>query len=190
MRELILKMSMSVDGFIGGPNGEIDWMARSRDAAGAAWVAERISRAGAHLLGRKSFQSMASYWPTASGPLAAPMNEIPKIVFSRKGLGPSAPAPASAGSWAQARVLTGELAREIAALKSEPGKDLVAHGGTGFAQSLVQAGLVDEYWLVVHPVALGRGFSLFAGLEGALHLKQLSATPFESGAVAYVYRNA
>ena len=214
MRKLILKMSISVDGFVGGPNGEIDWIFRSTDGAAAAWVIETLWRGGVHIMGSRTFQDMAAYWPSSTEPFAAPMNAIPKVVFSRTGVLPPigtgtttafrdatnaavtnpacAPAAPSdnASSWTQARVARGDLADEIANLKKEPGKDILAHGGAGFAQSLVRLGLVDEYHLVVHPVALGRGLALFSGLEKPLDLKLVSATPFGGGAVAKVYRPA
>jgi dihydrofolate reductase len=84
MRRLALRISVSADGFIAGPNGEVDWMAKTRSPAGAAWVAEKISQAGAHLFGRKSFNEIAPFWSTATGPLADAMKNISKITFSKK----------------------------------------------------------------------------------------------------------
>jgi dihydrofolate reductase len=210
VRKLILKMSMSVDGFVGGPAGEIDWIFRSASEDSTAWTAGVIAKAGAHLMGSRTFHDMAAYWPTASGPFAAPMNEIPKIVFSREGLsGPNpggvtgalkdavahSPIDASAkakgaDSWAHPTVASGDLAEEIARLKAQPGGDLIAHGGSGFASSLAAAGLIDEYALLVHPVALGQGLPLFASLERPQALALVSSTRFEGGVVAQVYRPA
>src|SRR5215475_6730204 len=85
MRKLIMRMSLSVDGFVGGPNGENDWVFKSSDETSRAWSVERSWEAGLIIMGRKSFEIMAPYWPTASGPFAAPMNEIPKAVFTQKG---------------------------------------------------------------------------------------------------------
>jgi dihydrofolate reductase len=83
---------------------------------------------------------------------------------------------------------TGDLEAEIAGLKRDPGKDIVAHGGATFARSLVRLGLVDEYQLLVHPVALGQGLPLFADLPSPLDLTLVGVTAFGSGAVAHVYR--
>jgi dihydrofolate reductase len=215
MRKLVLKMSMSIDGFVGGPNGEIDWIFKTMSEDAAAWTVERIWRAGAHLMGRRTFNDMAAYWPNSSEDFAAPMNEIPKIVFSRNGFNPSqkgavseptaalrdavrlnrtdggntvAVAPPSANSWTEPSVVTGNLADEIRALKEPPGKELVAHGGAEFAQHLIQTGLIDEFWLLTHPVALGVGLPLFAALPEPLHLQLVESTAFESGTVANVYR--
>lgn len=187
MRRLILKMSISLDGFVAGPNGESDWMHRSRDDGGRSWVEETLWSAGLHVMGRRTYHDMAGYWPTSTStaPLAAPMNDIPKAVFTRQA---SLDLSASSGSWAEAEVVNGDLAAEIGRLKQQPGKDILAHGGAGFAQSLAASGLIDEYRLVVHPVALGSGLSLFARLPKPLHLELRATTLFRSGTVAQVYR--
>src|SRR4029079_11793702 len=107
--------------------------------------------------------------------MAAPMNDIPKVVFTRQksfDLHTGGPAlePAAA-SWASARIANGDLTEEMRRLKEEPGKDILASGGAGFARGRVQRGRVDEYRLVVHPVALGSGIPLFADLPQPLHLE-------------------
>lgn len=186
MRKLILRMSISIDGFIDSSDRKIDF-ARSRSPEGAAWVAEKIGQAGAHLMGRKAFCEMASFWPTASGVSANPMNDIPKIVFSKKGFDPSQIA-SSAKSWSEAKVITGDLAEGITELKKQTGKDLIAHGGVEFAQNLVQTGLIDEFWLASHPVAAGSGFSLFEKLSKPLYLKLIDTKVFSTGAMLNIYR--
>jgi len=186
MRRLILKMSVSLDGFVAGPNGEADWMFRSRDDGGRRWVEETLWQAGLHIMGSRSYFAMGGYWPTATDALAAPMNEIPKAIFTRQAsLDTSSLA---SPSWAQAEVVNGDLAAEIGRLKQQPGKDILAHGGAEFAQSLAAAGLIDEYRLVVHPVALGKGLSLFGKLGKPLDLELHSTTIFRSGTAALVYR--
>jgi dihydrofolate reductase len=77
-----MKMSISVDGFVSGPNGELDWVFKSSTVASRAWAIERSWEAGLIIMGRKSFEGMAPYWPTAPGPFAPPMNEIPKALFT------------------------------------------------------------------------------------------------------------
>jgi dihydrofolate reductase len=207
MRELILRMSVSLDGFVGGPNGEIDWLFKTFDEGANSWTVESLWRVGVHIMGSRTFQDMAAYWPSSTEPVAAPMNEIPKVVFSRKGLGKAATTRAladatrvrtdqvaatasNASSWTNPGVASGDLSSEIARLKQQPGKPILAHGGASFARSLVRHGLVDEYHLLVHPVALGRGLPLFSELEKPLDLKLVSATAFDSGAVAHIYRPA
>jgi len=213
VRKLILKMSITLDGFVGGPNGEINWIFETMSEDAAAWTVNKILQAGAHLMGRKTFNDMAAYWPNSSEVFAAPMNEIPKIVFSKKGFDPSKKSessvalkdairmnradggnmvstlPPSAKSWTEPTVITGDLAQGIRGLKEQSGKELVAHGGANFAQDLVQTGLIDEFWLLTHPVAIGRGLGLFTGLKRPMRLKPMETRIFSAGAVANIYRS-
>jgi len=213
MRKLIMKMSVSVDGFVGGPNGEIDWLLNSMDEDTTAWILDTIWNAGVHIMGSRTFQDMAAYWPYSEEPFAAPMNEIPKIVFSKKNLTELISAnlttvayqnsvaflkaegqqlnhlqPQHLATWTNAKVANGDLTDEIKRLKQQPGKDILAHGGASFMQSLAKADLIDEYRLLTHPVALGSGLPLFSALSKPLHLKLVGTTMFNSGAVAHVYR--
>jgi dihydrofolate reductase len=204
-RELILKMSISVDGFVGGPDGELAWLFPTMDDEAIAWQVETLSQAGVHIMGSRTFRDMAAYYPTSTMPYASPMNEIPKVFFSRTGAAgsatrgltdanaqPRAPLPSAEAkqeSWDNARVAAGELAGEITRLKQEPGNYILAHGGASFAGSLVKLGLIDEFRLLVHPVALGRGLPLFNDLSSPLNLSLVDAKAFGSGTVAHVYRN-
>jgi len=210
MRKLLVKMSVSVDMFVSGPNGEIDWLFPSMDEKAAQWTVEVISRAGLHIMGSRTFHDMAAYWPASKEVFAAPMNEIPKAVFTRKGidvvgdLSKTTMALKDAGqmmkeqnltfsetaameSWKSALVLTGDIAEEVEKLKAQPGAAIVAHGGASFCQSLVATGLVDEYHLMVHPAVLGKGLPLFSKAEKfALELIEVKAFP--KGSVAHSYR--
>jgi len=201
MRKLIMKMSVSIDGFVAGANGENDWIFKTGDEESLAWSVAQSWEAGLIIMGRKSFELMAPYWPTASGPFAAPMNEIPKAVFTKKGFAgiqPGAeqsPAAMSAidsakaeSSWAEARVFDGDLAEGIRELKAEPGKPIVAIGGADFMQSLIATGLVDEFLLATHPVVLGAGLPIFTGLAKPLYLKLVDVKAFPGGVVAHTYR--
>lgn len=94
------------------------------------------------------------------------------------------------GRWATQRILSGDLAEEVTRLKAEPGKDILAHGGARFAQTVTRLGLVDEYWLLVHPVALGAGLAMFKDLPKPIDLKVVSVKAFAGGTVAKVYRPA
>src|SRR5690242_11371173 len=184
MRKLILKMSMSLDGYVCGPNGEMDWVFRSFDKAVRQWEVETLWVAGLHAMGSRTFADMSAWWPTSIEPYAAPMNQIPKVVFTKKGVDLSATTESlenaramrpnalgkekqpGAESWAKARVAKGDLTEELKKLKAEDGDPILAHGGAGFCRSLVSSGLVDEYRLLVHPVAIGRGLSIFDGAAG------------------------
>jgi dihydrofolate reductase len=205
MRKLILKMSITLDGFVGGADGTIDWIFTTTDEEAKKWIADTIRQAGVHVMGSRTFADMAAYWPASKDILAAPMNQIPKVVFSRtndpklsattkalEDANRDAPVDEAraAASWSQSRIASGDLAQEITRLKEGPGGDIVAHGGAGFARSLVASGLIDEYQFVVHPVALGRGLPLFSQLSKPLRLTLVNTTRFPAGAVAHVYRPA
>ena len=198
MRKLILKMSMSVDGFVGGAKSDVDWIFATMDDGAVDWTMKSVWQAGVHIMGSRTFRDMASYWPFSTEVYAAPMNEIPKVVFSKNPsvTSPAARAearssdPAKEKSWREARVMSGDLATDIAQLKSEPGKDIMAHGGASFARSLVRLGLVDEFQLLVHPIVRGQGLPLFSELPKPVALQLVSATTFPAGAVAHVYRPA
>ena len=207
MRKLILKMSMSLGGFVGGPKGELDWMFRTSGAESKAWTVAAVTGFGTHVMGSKTYRDMAAYWPTSTEPFAEPMNSVPKVIFARNGLGSAETTRALVDAraqgtshvaaseevirgWTHPRVASGPIAEEIARLKAEPGKDILAHGGSAFAQSLVQHDLIDEYRLVVHPIVLGRGLPLFAKAEKPLDLQLVELVRFPKGVAAHVYRRA
>ena len=214
MRQLILKMTMTLDGFVGGPNGEVDWLFRHRDPAGMKLAVERINDASLHIMGSRTFADMINWWPYADDVLAAPMNSIPKAVFTRKGsasIAKAAPTQAikDAGaardteggkprqadaaalkSWNEAYVAAGPLKEEVEKLKQSDGKPIIAHGGAGFARNLIAAGVVDEFYLAVFPVALGRGLPIFSDLLQPLALRLVETKTSPAGVVAMVYRPA
>jgi dihydrofolate reductase len=212
MRELVLKMSISVDGFVCGPDGELDWIFNSMDDESKAWTVDKVSRAGLHIMGSRTFHDMRSYWPSSTEVFADPMNNIPKAVFTRKGTieadsaGQTTPgledavadkisrgladgdASQNIASWNNAYVAAGDISDEIRQLKAQPGKYIMAHGGAGFAQSLVATGLVDEYQLLIHPAVLGKGKPIFSELVKPLKLGLIESKVFKTGARACVYR--
>lgn len=181
MRSLVLKFSMSLDGFSGGPGGEVDWVFPTIDREAQAWLVDGLWQAGVHLMGSVTYRDMAAYWPTSDEPYAAPMNRIPKVVFSRT---------LQEASWPGTGIARGDLAEELARLKRAPGKDLLAHGGARFARSLLGAGLVDELRVLVHPVIVGSGLRFFPDGYRPVSLRLVGSTRFPAGAVAQVYRRA
>ncbi len=178
MRQVILQMGMSLDGYVAS-DAEHPGVAVPEDAELVGWKLDRVAKDGAHLMGRTTYLEMASYWPHSTHQYAAPMNDIPKIVFSRT---------LREGSWPTTRIASGDLAAEIAAIKDEPGRDVMVHGGASFAAALAAHGLIDEYCLVIQPVAVGHGQALFASLPAALRLELVEARSFECGVVVHVYR--
>jgi dihydrofolate reductase len=172
-------MSMSLDGFVGSDR-EHPGIAIP-DAEVKQWKLDRIRKAGAHLMGRRSYEEMSSYWPQSDDPYAEPMNDIPKIVFSKTLTDDEA-------AWPVTRVARGDLAAEILAIKAEPGSGAIVWGGARFAGALAAADLIDEYRLLVQPLVLGRGEALFEQLPESRHLELVEATPFPSGIVVQIYR--
>ena len=167
--------------------------------------------ASLHIMSSRTFHDMAAYWPTSTEVFAPPMNQIPKAVFSRQGpailkaantTAALRDARANAGtvrsaelqpggeSWPAASVANGALAEEIAKLKVQDGKPIIAHGGASFALSLVGQGLVDQFGLLVFPIALGKGLPVFSDLVMPRPLKLMSSKAFPAGSVAQIYRAA
>lgn len=183
MRKLIYSMTVSLDGFIADPNGEIDWSAPDEELH--RFHNQRVREIGAHLLGRRLYEVML-YWETAEENPAASDYElefariwkaIPRIVFSKT----------LEKVEGNARLVRDDVAGEVARLKQEPGKDL-AVGGAGLASSLIDLGLVDEYQLFVSPVVLGGGTPFFPPLEKAINLELVETRTFDSPAVYLRYR--
>ena len=179
MRDVILYMSMSLDGFVFSDREHPGSIPEGAELK--TWKLERISKAGAHLMGRVSYQEMASFWQQSDDPYAAPMNDIPKVVFSKTLSDDEA-------SWPDTRVARGDLATEIADIKAEAGPDVVVWGGGRLAGALAAADLIDEYRILVQPLVLGRGQALFDQLPEARHLDLVEAKPFPSGVVVHIYR--
>jgi dihydrofolate reductase len=186
-RKLVLQMGISIDGIVATSNGSQTTPVMEGTAGlpgedpklterKLAWLRET----DAHLMGRVTYEEMASYWPSSTHPYAALMNDIPKVVFSSS---------LEHADWPESRIARGDLAEEIASLRAEPGKDLMAHGGASFVQSLARLDLIDEYRLMTHPVAIGGGLPLFSDLPSPLRFELIEATPY-GGTVACVYRRA
>jgi dihydrofolate reductase len=181
MRKLVLSMGVSLDGLVARPGRFGAGGFLPDDPALKERKLGWMHDVGLHLMGRNTYEEMAEFWPVSDDAYAAPMNEIPKVVFSRT-LGRA--------DWADSRIARGDLADEIATLKREPGKDMLAWGGAAFAQSLSSLGLVDEYRLILQPVALGDGLPLFKDLSAPLMLELVDAQTYPTGAALHVYRPA
>ena len=179
MRRLVLQMGISIDGYVsGGPQEDIGSGEREHPdvvAKKMAWV----TQAGAHAMGRVTYEAMAGFWPTSTADYAGPMNEIPKVVFSKT---------LTHADWPTTTIADGDLAEEVAKLKDQAGGDVVAYGGFTFAQALTRADLVDEYHLIIRPVALGSGEPMFRDLPAERRLELIEATSYPDGTIISVYR--
>src|SRR5919198_3507786 len=143
MASLVLKMSVSLDGYVAPIDGSTDWIAAGRSDDALSWTVETVSNANAHLMGAATYAGWAGYWPSASGPFAKPMNEIPKVVFSNS---------LASADWGETTIASGDLAEAITRLKQERSDGyLLAHGGGRVARSLVETGFIDQNRLVIPP---------------------------------------
>lgn len=178
MRDLILLMGVSIDGYVsGGPEEDIGAGGPEHPDVAArklAWISE----AGLHAMGRVTYEGMSSVWPTSDAAYAKPMNEIPKVVFSRS---------LTHADWEPTTIASGDLATEVARLKEQPGGDIIAWGGFTIAQALTRADLVDVYRLVIRPVALGCGEPMFKDLSAGMRLKCVESTLYPDGTVISIY---
>ncbi len=182
MRKVIYSMGVSLDGFIAGPGGEIDWSAPDEELH--RFHNQQARETGAQLCGRKLYEEMV-YWETADEKPSLPEHELefariwkdlPKIVFSKT----------LEKVEGNARLVRDGVAEEVAKLKGQPGKDL-AVGGAGLASTFIKLGLVDEYRLFVSPVVLGGGTPYFPALEERINLELVETQTFGSRVVYLRY---
>jgi dihydrofolate reductase len=185
MRKLIYSMGVSLDGFIAGPGGEIDWSAPDEELH--RFHNQQMLETGAHLYGRRLYEVM-TYWETADEKPSVPEHELefariwkdrPKIVFSKT----------LSEVQGNARLVRDGVAEEVAKCKEQPGKDL-AVGGAGLASTCMKLGLIDEYRLFVSPVVLGAGTPYFPALDEKINLELVETQTFGSRVVYLRYRRA
>ncbi|MFE3453928.1 dihydrofolate reductase family protein [Nonomuraea sp. NPDC059194] len=188
MRNIIYWVHTSVDGYICGPNGEFDWPSMSGELSDYS-IAMNES-VDTFLYGRKVWEMMSAYWPTADAdPATADAHDLafaslwratPKIVFS---------ATLDGDLGHNTRVIGRDLAAQVAELKAAPGKDMLLTGGSHLAASLTEHGLIDDYRIVVHPVVLGGGLPLFpTRFDERLNLRLVESRAFDGSAVLLRYQ--
>jgi dihydrofolate reductase len=176
MRKVILKMHVSLDGYIQAAGKDAtDWIFDTYDDQLKDWEVDTLRQAGTHVMGRNLYYDMAAYWPNSTEVYAEPMNTIPKVVFSKT---------LKHAEWQGTRIADGNVAEELWRMKNEPGNYILVHGGAAFVQSLSKLGLIDEYRLIVHPVVLSDGLQLFAE---PMKLKFKESIPFPGGSILLVY---
>ena len=177
MRKVVLIMTASLDGYVVRPTGQAV-VGHSEPAELKRWKLERIRRAGTHIMGRVSYEEMAPFWPTSNDDYAAPMNDIPKVVFSKT---------LKTAAWPKSSIARGNIADEVATLRSQPGGEIIAWGGAQFAQSLSRAGLINEYVIVTPPIAYGGGKPMFRDLPDAMHFNTLATSTYGDGTLLRLY---
>ena len=183
MRRVVVFNQVSLDGYFVDANGDMSW-AHKTDPEWNAFAADNARNNGGDLLlGRITYELMASFWPTpaaqqANPALAEGMNRLTKIVFSRT---------LDKVTWSNTRLMKGNLVEEVRELKQGTGNTLVVLGSGSIVSQLAQAGLVDEFQLVVNPIVLGKGRTLFEGVQERFALKLKSARTFQNGNVVLSY---
>lgn len=185
MRKIIVTMWITLDGFIAGPDGEMDWISEIYDEAMGNYEFDLVSAADALMLGRETYNSFAGAWPKVpDNPNASPgevayahkVNAMRKIVFSKT---------LEKAEWHNSTLLRDIVPAEIEKLKQEPGKDIVIYGSASVIQALTNLGLIDEYQILVHPLALGSGKPLF---KDRVQLKLVNTKTHPSGVVILYYQ--
>ena len=185
MRNLIFFMHISLDGFVAGLNGEMDWI--KLDEAMFDFVATMTDQADTALYGRVTYEMMQSYWPKAGEKPNASKhdkehsawyNKVSKIVLSRT---------ISEIGLDNTVVISDQLSENINKLKQQDGKNILIFGSPGASQSLLNQGLIDEFWLFVNPIILGKGMLLFKDITGPTKLKLVESKTFACGVIALHY---
>jgi len=179
---LVVFNQVSLDGYFTDANGDMSW-AHKDDAEWNAFAAENASGGGLLLFGRVTYELMAGYWPTASAiknyPIVAErMNNMPKVVFSRT---------LDKASWNNTKLVRDDMSAEVRKMKESSGKEMAILGSGSIVSQLAQDGLIDEYQVVVNPVVLGKGRTIFEGVNRKLPLKLTKTRIFGNGNVLLCY---
>ncbi|HEY3040646.1 MAG TPA: dihydrofolate reductase family protein [Pyrinomonadaceae bacterium] len=187
MRKLIVFNHVSLDGYFVDADGGLSWAkSDQQDAEWNAFVAENASGEGTLLFGRVTYELMASYWPTPIADqhdpvVAQRMNSFPKVVFSRT---------LDQASWNNTKLVKGDMAAEVRRMKQEPGEGMAILGSGTIVSQLTSERLIDEYQVVVTPVVLGEGRTMFDGVKEKLNLKLTKTRAFGNGNVFLCYEQA
>ncbi len=180
-------MNLSLDGYLSGPSGELDWHFKIWNDRMGEEILEQLQETDTIILGRITYEAMAKYWtvkpleehfPRQDLAIADKMNQHTKIVFSKT---------LKKSIWDRSVFAVGDPMEEIKRLKEQEGKDMILFGSARLASMFILSGIVDAYHLWIHPVILGRGKPIFNDLQKQLNLKLKESKSFESGVVANYY---
>ncbi|WP_374950566.1 dihydrofolate reductase family protein [Mucilaginibacter sp.] len=190
MRRLVVSMNVTLNGFMAGPDGELDWHTPFWNDEMSHVAAFQLGNADTLVLGRNTYQGMASYWgahqssflPRENADYAQMMNSCEKVVFSRSLM--------RIGAWNNTRLAARHLKPEINQLKQKQGKDILVYGSGKLVAGLIRHNLVDEYRLWIYPIALKKGRPLFKNLRDRLGLRATNTMVFENGVVLLSFEKA
>ena len=182
MRRLLVFNQVSLDGYFTDSNGDMSW-AHKNDPEWNAWTEQNAKGGGVLLFGRITYDMMASFWPTPAAVKSMPvvaerMNNLQKVVFSRTMKKPS---------WQNTKLVKTGLVEEVRRMKKESGDGMVIMGSGTIVSQLAQEGLIDEFQLVVNPIVLGSGRTLFDGVENKLNMKHTASRTFRNWNVVSSY---
>ena len=181
MRKLKLQVQISIDGYMAGPDGDMDWLEWNWDDELKYYVSEITDPVDCILLGRKLAQGFIDTWeiraedPNTTDDFARKMNDTAKIVFTKT---------IFKSEWKNTKLESGDIVEEVTKLKNTEGNDLIVYGGGTFVRTLIEACLIDEFHLFVNPTALGSGIPVFVNLQT---MKLLKSRPFDCGIVVLCY---
>jgi dihydrofolate reductase len=185
MRNIIATMWVTLDGFVAGPNGEMNWMGETEDEANGPYQDAFVSAADTLLLGRVTYESFAGAWPNVPNDPNAPeglktyarkLNDMRKIVFSKT---------LENVEWNNSTLRREITPAEIMQLKQEPGSNIIIYGSASLVQALSNLNLIDQYQLLLHPIVLGEGKPLF---KDHAKLKLVNSIPHPSGVIELYYQ--
>ncbi|HEU5230878.1 MAG TPA: dihydrofolate reductase family protein [Ktedonobacteraceae bacterium] len=188
MRKIITTTWTTIDGFIAGPKGEMNWIGEIYDEAMGKYEDDLVSSADTLLLGRVTYQSFAGSWPyvpdnpnasEGEKTYARKLNVMRKIVFSRT---------LASVEWNNSTLMQEAIPEQIAQLKHEDGRDILIYGSASIVQALTNFGLIDEYQILVHPVVLGGGKPLFQNIKDQVKLKLVNSKTHPSGVMVLYYQ--
>jgi dihydrofolate reductase len=178
MRRLFVSNVMSLDGFFEGPNRELNWFIRDEEFLD--YSKEMVRSVGTFLFGRRTYEVMAAYWPSAPrDEVAEKMNGLPKVVVS---------STLKKVEWNNSTLVNGNIAEEVSKLKAKPGQDIAIFGSAMLASLLLQEGLIDEYRVIIAPLLLGRGNPLFPNITQRLDLRLAKTKLLRSGVALLYYQ--
>ena len=177
-------MQITVDGFVAGPNGELDWMTWDWDDDFKNYVSELTDSVDTILMGRKMTEGFISYWTNVKPdnpeyPFAKKMVDIQKVVFTKT--------LNDKGDWVNTTLAKGDIVEEVNQLKKQPGKGIIVYGGASFVSSLVKNNLIDEYHLFINAAAIGKGLTIFNELNNKMTLNLVKSKRFDCGVVLNHY---
>jgi dihydrofolate reductase len=184
MKRLVLFMHVSLDGFVAGPNGEMDWIHVDEEIFD--YAGNRTNEADTALYGRVTYQMMEGYWPTAADQPNASKHDrehsawymkVSKVVLSKTMKGQNIP---------NTKIISDNIPAQINELKQQPGKEIIIFGSPSAAHTLMKDQLIDDYWLFINPVVVGNGVRLFK--DGSFPLELVKSYAFKSGVVCLHYR--